>query len=106
MQTDLTGEELERAKRWAAMQTPLVECRTGFTGFWFHKLPPFVNSHNVARSDFGNPDAAWSALALALRPIFASVGPVVREEERLRIVSEQIADARRQRTEPTIMEIK
>lgn len=75
-----TPDEVAFAKRWAAMQTPPVTCQSGFTGFWLDKLPPFVNSHNVARGEFGTADTAWSVLARALRPIVASLRPLIERD--------------------------
>lgn len=75
-----TDDELARCRRWAAMQDRPVTCLNGFTGFWLHPLPEIIGSHTDARGSYPNPDAAWSALAIALRPIFASVAPVLFEE--------------------------
>ena len=74
--TEPTDAEIARAKRWAAMQTPPVTVQdNGDDGFEWTAGPlglPIPYRRTA--------DAAWSALAIALRPVFASVGPVLFEE--------------------------
>ena len=75
-----TPAEVERVKRWASMQSPKVTVEQSNMGgdVWFIKADPPM----WLRVDWIHDDeyAAWSALALALRPVFASIAPVVRDE--------------------------
>jgi hypothetical protein len=79
-----TPAEVERVKRWAAMQTPPVDT-VSFTDDGddeyceFRHLPYWLDDAELD-DPFDSQAAAWSALALALRPVFASIAPVVREE--------------------------
>lgn len=85
MTTDSPTEaEIARAKRWAEMQVPPVTVERRGHQCWMIRGNELVSIHPYHLS----PDAAWSALALALRPIFASVRPVIAEEERGKIVEE------------------
>lgn len=76
-----TDAELARAKHWAAMQNPPVTVElVGWTGTsQIVGLPEWL----MMRTSYSNVPSeywAWSALTLALRPIFASVGAVLFEE--------------------------
>jgi hypothetical protein len=78
--SDPTADEIARAKRWAAMQTPEVTV-TEYHANYGHEIdewPDWMGDDVVDLHP--SADAAWSALALALRPVFASVGLVIREE--------------------------
>lgn len=89
--TDPTDAELARAKRWAAMSGVSVEKSLLNDSLWFVKdVPSWVNEEldNWIQHD---EDAAWSALAIALRPIFASVGPVLFEEAAKAIESTEVS---------------
>lgn len=80
MTNDPTPDEIARAKRWAALQTPPVRTnlvQTGYSAVVVIGLPNWVR---IPRGRYGDDTAVWSALALALRPVFNSVGPVIREE--------------------------
>lgn len=77
--TDPTPDEVERAKKWAAMQTPPVTVEPMSEAASYIRCVPFWLVQNMANLHVSN-DAAWTALARALRPVFASVAPIVREE--------------------------
>lgn len=76
---DVTPDEIARAKRWAAMQTPPVTVEKMSESACYIRCVPYWLVKNMGNL---HPtfDSAWSALALALRPVFASVAPIVREE--------------------------
>lgn len=86
---DTTPEEIERAKKWAAMQCPPVtvgpvKSATGATLYWFVNLPEWVwdgsLEHDELRAPWVRESLPWYYLALALRPVFNSVAPVLFEE--------------------------
>lgn len=83
MPTDTTPEEIERARRWAGMQSPPVTVHRpqgwfvpmGLTNMPFN-LKYGKDDGTVWMSD----DDVWRDLAIALRPFWKIFGPVIREE--------------------------
>ena len=83
MSNDPTPDEVDRAKRWADYHGyKLQESNYRHKPHWhFYPLPKaFDGFYGATKGYFTSPDAAWHALALALRPVFDSIAPVVREE--------------------------
>ena len=94
--TDPTAKELLFARRWAAAQSPAVTVeRVQFdddddTLCIFTNLPPwlandickFCGDERKLFRIFKSADSAWSALAIALRPVRASLAGVIAEDER------------------------
>lgn len=87
--TEPTRDEIKRAKRWASLQSPAVTVQTPSDrdDLWFVAHDPQWLWTLRTTSFYDNEDAAWSALAIALRPVFQSIGPVVAAEERERCAS-------------------
>lgn len=77
-----TATEIERAKRWASLQNPPVTVGNyiGPNHWSIVDYPSFLDFDHGEDTLFDSADAAWSALALALRPIFNSIGTVLFEE--------------------------
>lgn len=81
--TDPTPDEVARARRFADANEMELRFYRG-DGFWAFDNPPDWLYEITGNATGRGQDAAWSALALALRPVFASVGPVIAAEERER----------------------
>lgn len=80
MPTDPTPDEVARAKKWAAMQTPPVTV-TEYHIRYGHELDERPEWLGDDMDDlFPSEDAAWHALALALRPVFDSVEGVILDD--------------------------
>lgn len=84
MPTDPTPDEIARVKCWAAMQNPPVtveKCnRASHLQFKLQYIPSCLFTTIRYEPPYPSPDAAWSALAIAMREPFASIGPVIAAE--------------------------
>lgn len=81
---DATPEEVERAKRWAAMQAPPVTVfelnRPDCDPSYGYGPIPNGLSDLICVREFDTKEWAWSELTVRIRPYFASLAPVLFEE--------------------------
>lgn len=80
MSNDPTPAEVERAKRWAANNSVTVEASKHCDCTWFIRGGPTWFQSAMPNWIQDDEGAAWSALALALRHVFSSIGPVIEAE--------------------------
>ncbi len=78
--SDPTPAEIARCRRWASLQNPPVTVED-FEGeypyVYVRCLPVWLC---LPGQSFADVDLAWRHIAYALRPIFASIRPIVLEE--------------------------